>query len=50
MKTVLKISREKKGLLIRELAQQLGIDQALVSKFESGNRKPTREQILKLAI
>jgi transcriptional regulator with XRE-family HTH domain len=25
------------------------IDQALVSKFESGSRKPTKEQVIKLA-
>ncbi|SDH78689.1 Fic family protein [Flavobacterium omnivorum] len=31
------------------MAQLLGIDQALVSKFESGTRKPTREQVVKLA-
>jgi Fic family protein/DNA-binding XRE family transcriptional regulator len=49
MKKLLKTSREKKGLLLREVAQQLGVDQALVSKFESGSRKPTREQVVKLA-
>ncbi len=49
MKTLLKNAREKKGLKTREVAQQLGIDQALVSKFESGTRKPTKEQIPKLA-
>lgn len=31
------------------MAQLLGIDQALISKFESGARKHTREQIIKLA-
>jgi transcriptional regulator with XRE-family HTH domain len=31
------------------VAQLLGIDQALISKFESGTRKPTREQVVKLA-
>lgn len=35
--------------MIREVAQLLGIDQALVSKFESGTRKPTREQVIQLA-
>src|SRR5574343_181562 len=49
MKTLLKNEREKKGIKTRELAQLLGIDQALVSKFENGSRKPTREQISKLA-
>jgi transcriptional regulator with XRE-family HTH domain len=49
MKTIIKTAREKKGLMLREVSQKLGIDQALVSKFESGTRKPTREQVHKLA-
>ena len=49
MKDLLREAREKKSLKTREVAQLLGIDQALVSKFESGNRKPTREQVGKLA-
>ncbi|TDD77363.1 Fic family protein [Flavobacterium caseinilyticum] len=49
MKTLLKNAREQKGLKTREVAQILGIDQALISKFESGTRKPTRDQVLKLA-
>ncbi|TRX03102.1 Fic family protein [Flavobacterium gawalongense] len=49
MKTLLKNAREQKGLKTREVAQLLGIDQALISKFESGSRKPTRDQVLKLA-
>ena len=35
--------------MIRQVAQELGIDQALVSKFESGARKPTKVQLKKLA-
>ena len=49
MKTLLKNAREQKNIKTRELAQLLGIDQALISKFENGSRKPTREQISKLA-
>ena len=49
MKTLLKNAREQKGLKTREVAQLLKIDQALISKFESGTRKPTKEQIVKLA-
>lgn len=49
MKALLKNAREYKGLKTREVAQISGIDQALISKFESGTRKPTREQIIKLA-
>ncbi|MBI1838440.1 MAG: Fic family protein [Flavobacteriia bacterium] len=49
MKTLIKNARINKGLKTRELAQLLAIDQALVSKFESGTRKPTREQVKQLA-
>lgn len=49
MKELLKNARIAKGLLVREVAAALKIDQALVSKFESGNRIPTEEQILSLA-
>jgi Fic family protein/DNA-binding XRE family transcriptional regulator len=49
MKTLLKNARELKGLKTRELAQQLQIDQALISKFENGTRKPTKEQVVKLS-
>ncbi|BFM44684.1 hypothetical protein CFS9_33250 [Flavobacterium sp. CFS9] len=49
MKSLLKNAREQKGLKTREVAQLLGIDQALISKFESGSRKPTKDQIVKLS-
>ena len=49
MKTLIKNARINKGYKTRELAQMLAIDQALVSKFESGTRKPTREQVKQLA-
>lgn len=49
MNVLLKNAREKKGLKTRELAQLIGIDQALISKFENGSRKPTKEQVLKLS-
>ena len=49
MKTLLKNAREQKGLKTREVAQLLGIDQALISKFENGLRKPTKDQVIKLA-
>jgi len=45
----LKETRIQKGLMVREVAQSLNIDQALVSKFESGARKPTRSQLQQLA-
>ncbi|PWB21586.1 helix-turn-helix domain-containing protein [Flavobacterium sp. HTF] len=49
MKSLLKNAREQKGFKTRELAQLADIDQALISKFESGTRKPTKDQISKLA-
>ena len=41
--------REKKGLLLRHVSAQLDIDTAILSKIERGERKATREQIIKLA-
>lgn len=49
MKNLLKSAREQKGLLMRDVANLLGIDAALISKWEKGTRKPTREQVIKLA-
>lgn len=49
MKVLLKTTRQNKGLKIRELAHLMGVDQAIVSKIESGVRQATKEQILKLA-
>jgi transcriptional regulator with XRE-family HTH domain len=46
---LLKAKREAKGLLLRQVAAYLDIDQAILSKIENGNRKPTKEQIPKLA-
>lgn len=42
-------AREKKGLLLRQVASYLEIDQALLSKIERGERKATRENIIKVA-
>lgn len=47
---LLKSKRETKGLLLREVAYKVGVDTALISKIEKGDRKPTREQIEKLAV
>ncbi len=49
MKALLKNARESKGLKTIEVARSLQIDQALISKFESGQRRPTKFQILKLS-
>ena len=52
MKTIGKIIREKreeKGMLLRQLAASLEVDSAILSKIERGERKATKEQILKIA-
>ena len=36
-------------LPLRVVAAHIDIDQAILSKFEHGTRKPTREQVVKLA-
>ncbi|MCK9404350.1 MAG: XRE family transcriptional regulator [Chitinophagaceae bacterium] len=41
--------REDKQLPLRTVAAFLNIDQAILSKVERGQRKPTREQVVKLA-
>ena len=48
MKNLLKEARIKKKLKLKDIAQKLGIDQALVSKFEHGSRQPTRVQLEQL--
>lgn len=46
---ILKSAREEKKLILRKVAFELDIDQSLISKFEKGERKPTKEQLIKLA-
>ena len=46
---ILKSAREEKKLILRKVASELDIDQSLISKFEKGERKPTKEQLVKLA-
>ncbi|TAH25328.1 MAG: XRE family transcriptional regulator [Cytophagales bacterium] len=41
--------RESKSLLLRQVAAYLEIDTALISKIERGERRLTREQVIKLA-
>ncbi len=41
--------REGSDLPLRTVAAFLNIDQAILSKIERGQRKPTREQVVKLA-
>jgi transcriptional regulator with XRE-family HTH domain len=46
---LLKEARDVKGLLLREVAAAINADTAMISKFEKGERKPTRDQISLLA-
>ena len=46
---LIRIAREEKGLFLRQVAAELDIDQAIISKFERNERKPTKEQVLKFA-
>lgn len=41
--------REEKEVPLRTVAAYLDIDQAILSKIERGHRKPSKEQVLKLA-
>lgn len=41
--------REDNELPLRTVAAFLDIDQAILSKIERGQRRPTREQVVKLA-
>ncbi len=41
--------REQNGLLLRQVAAEIEIDQALLSKIERGERLPTRDQVIRLA-
>lgn len=41
--------RAKKKLVLRDISTELGIDIAILSKIERGERRATKDQILKLA-
>jgi len=46
---LIRLARESKGLFLRQVTAELDIDQAIISKFERNERKPTKEQVLKFA-
>jgi transcriptional regulator with XRE-family HTH domain len=46
---IIRKQREEKGLPLRIVAGFLNIDQAILSKVERGQRKASKEQVLKLA-
>jgi len=46
---IIRAKRENLGLLLRQVASYLDIDQAILSKIERNERKPTKQNIIKLA-
>lgn len=42
-------ARESKGLLLRQIAAQLEVDTATVSKIENGLRNATKKQVIALS-
>lgn len=46
---IVRTLREQNGLLLRQVASEIEIDQALLSKIERGERMPTKEQVIRLA-
>lgn len=44
--TSIRNKRLEKGLILREVAALVGIDQALISKYEKGERFPSRNQVM----
>lgn len=46
---IIRKARSEKGLILREVAALVDIDQSIINKFELGERKPSKEQVLKLA-
>ncbi len=49
MKTNLKLLRKSRGYTQISVQMQTGIEQALLSKFENGERIPPTETLLRLA-
>jgi len=46
---VIRERRELRGMMLRELASRLSVDTAILSKAERGERKLTKEQVIRLA-
>lgn len=49
MRSRIKLLRKEKKMTQLQLQMQTGIDQALISKFESGERVPPTETLMLLA-
>jgi Fic family protein/DNA-binding XRE family transcriptional regulator len=48
-KNTIKQAREAKEWLVREVAEAIGVDSSLLSRFETGTRKPSKAQVIALA-
>ncbi|MFN8180644.1 MAG: helix-turn-helix domain-containing protein [Bacteroidota bacterium] len=46
---IIRAKRESHGLLLRQVAAHLDIDQAILSKIERNKRKPTKDNLIKLS-
>ena len=46
---LLKNARIQKKLILRKVSAMVDIDQSLISKFEKNDRKPTKDQLMRLA-
>ena len=46
---ILKVAREEKEMILRKVSAEVDIDQSLISKFEKNERKPSKEQLIRLA-
>jgi transcriptional regulator with XRE-family HTH domain len=46
---ILKIARNEKEMILRKVSAEVDIDQSLISKFEKNERKPTKDQLIRLA-
>ena len=47
--STLRLIREGKGLLLRQVAAALEVDTAFVSKLERGEKRASKEQLMKLS-
>jgi len=48
-KEIIREARINQGLILREVSASIGIDQTIINKYELGERKPTKDQVIKLA-
>lgn len=46
---ILRNARENRGLFQRQVSEALNIDLAIICKYEKGERRPTKDQVEKIA-